>query len=49
MINKGKHIIEVIESLKDILLRHGGHPIKKRYTFRPLHIAKSFLTSVTQL
>ena len=49
MINKGEHTIEVIESLKDILLRHGGHHIKKRYTFRPLHIAKSFLTSVTQL
>jgi pyruvate kinase len=46
MINKGKHTIEVIETLKDILLRGGGHHIKKRYTFRPLNIAKAYLASL---
>ena len=46
MINKGEHTIEVIETLKDILFRGGGHHIKKRYTFRPLHIAKDYLTSL---
>jgi len=45
MINKGTHLIEVIESLKDILKRSGGHRIKKRYLFRPLHIAQRFLAS----
>jgi pyruvate kinase len=43
MINKGDHTIEVIETLKDILVRHGGHHEKKRYTFRPLRIAKDYL------
>lgn len=43
MINKGDHTIEVIEALRDILLRSGGHHAKKRYIFRPLSIAKSFL------
>jgi pyruvate kinase len=45
MINKGEHTLEVIESLRDILIRGGGHHIKKRYTFRPLNIAKSYLSS----
>jgi pyruvate kinase len=48
MINKGKHTIEVMETLKDILLRGGGHHIKKRYTFRPLNIAKSYLSSIAE-
>jgi pyruvate kinase len=43
MINKGEHTVEVIETLKDILFRGGGHHIKKRYTFRPLSIAKEYL------
>jgi pyruvate kinase len=43
MINKGHHIIRVIETLKDILLRSGGHHAKKRYTFRPLTLAMGFL------
>lgn len=43
MINKGEHTVEVIETLKDILFRGGGHHIKKRYTFRPLSIAKDYL------
>jgi pyruvate kinase len=44
MINKGEHTVQVIETLKDILLRGGGHHIKKRYTFRPLSIAKEYLS-----
>ncbi|MBK9254943.1 MAG: pyruvate kinase [Saprospiraceae bacterium] len=43
MINKGNHTIEVIETLKDILKRTGGHHIKKRFTFRPLSIAVNFI------
>ncbi|MBL0334512.1 MAG: pyruvate kinase [Chitinophagaceae bacterium] len=43
MINKGDHTIEVIETLRDILKRTGGHHIKKRFTFRPLSIAENFM------
>lgn len=43
MINKGDHTIEVIETLRDILQRTGGHHLKKRYTFRPLSIAQGFI------
>lgn len=43
MINKGGHTIEVIETLRDILNRMGGHHIKKRFTFRPLSIAQKFI------
>lgn len=43
MINKGQHIIRVIETLKDIFMRTGGHHVKKRYTFRPLAIAARFM------
>jgi pyruvate kinase len=43
MINKGDHTVEVIETLKDVLRRIGGHQIKKRHIFRPLGIAKDFL------
>ena len=47
MINKGSHTVKVIETLKDILHRIGGHHIKKRFTFRQLSIAKDFMmTSV---
>jgi len=45
MINKGDHTIEVIETLRDILQRTGGHHIKKRFTFRPLSIAQSYINS----
>lgn len=45
MINKGTHMIKTIETLRDILLRSGGHHAKKRYTFRPLGIAKQFIDS----
>jgi len=43
MLNKGDHTIEVIETLQDILQRTGGHHIKKRFSFRPLNIARTFL------
>lgn len=45
MINKGDHTIEVIETLQEILKRIGGHHIKKRFTFRPLSIAKTFMSA----
>jgi pyruvate kinase len=44
MINKGAHIIRTLEVLRDIMIRSGGHHIKKRYTFRPLTIASRFMT-----
>jgi pyruvate kinase len=43
MLNKGTHTIEVLETLKDISLRHSEHRSKKRYTFRPLSIAQEFI------
>jgi pyruvate kinase len=45
MINKGDHTVRVIETLKDISFRSGSNHIKKRYTFRPLNIAKDYLAS----
>ncbi len=43
MINKGDHTIKVVETLRDILHRTGGHHVKKRFTFRPLSIAEKFI------
>lgn len=43
MINKGAFTIQVIETLKDILMRSSSHHLKKRYTFRPLSIAFRFM------
>lgn len=43
MLNKGKHLLVVLATLKDILHRIGGHHAKKRYVFRPLRIAERFL------
>jgi pyruvate kinase len=43
MINKGDYTLKVIETLRDILHRIGGHHIKKRFTFRPLSIAENFI------
>lgn len=43
MINKGEHIIQTLETLRDILIRSGGHHVKKRFTFRPLNIASRFM------
>jgi pyruvate kinase len=45
MVNKGDHVIRVLESLRDILFRSSGHHNKKRSTFRPLSIAKGFINS----
>jgi pyruvate kinase len=42
MINKGDYVIEVINTLKDILQRSGTHHAKKRYTFRPMQIAINY-------
>lgn len=41
MINKGAYLLDVLQSLQDILIRTGGHRLKKRYTLRALGIAKS--------
>jgi len=43
LLNKGKYIFRVIETLRDILNRSGTHHAKKRYTLRPMQIAKLFL------
>ena len=43
LINKGENTLQVIETLKDILQRSGGHRTKKRYTFRPLAIATRYM------
>jgi pyruvate kinase len=43
MVNKGAHTVRVIETLKDILLRSGGHHFKKTYSMRPLSIATRFM------
>ena len=42
MLNKGKYLLTVLATLKDILHRSGGHHAKKRYVFRPLKIAERF-------
>jgi pyruvate kinase len=43
MLNKGKHLLNVLSTLRNILHRTGGHHLKKRYIFRPLGIAETFL------
>lgn len=43
MINKGDYTIQVLETLKDIMQRSGGHHVKKRFVFRPLSVAKRFM------
>jgi len=42
MLNKGKYLLAVLATLRDILQRSGGHHAKKRYIFRPLKIAERF-------
>lgn len=42
MLNKGDFVLEVLKSLTDILRRSKGHYAKKRYTFRPMQIARDF-------
>jgi pyruvate kinase len=46
MLNKGKHLLKVLSTLRNILHRSGGHHLKKRYIFRPLGIAEQFLRKV---
>jgi pyruvate kinase len=43
MINKGKHTLDVLKTLRDILQRSSAFRIKNRLVFRPLMIAKDFL------
>ena len=43
MLNKGKYIVNTIETLDDILTRQQSHVHKKRYIMRPLGIAKTFI------
>ncbi len=47
MLNKGPHTIEVLETLKEIIKRTSEHKNKKRYLFRPLSIARDFISSLT--
>lgn len=42
MLNKGKHVVKTVHTLVNILTRVTAHADKKRYTFRPLSIAKNF-------
>lgn len=44
MLNKGSHTLEAMETLKDILKRQSFHRSKKRFVFRPLNIAKEFVS-----
>jgi pyruvate kinase len=43
MINKGRHTVKVISTLKDIFHKISGHHVKKRFTFHKLHIAENFV------
>lgn len=43
MLNKGKHVVKTVHTLVDILTRFSSHTDKKRYTFRPLSIARRFM------
>ncbi len=49
MLNKGRYLLAVLESLRDILHRSGGHHLKKRYIFRPLSIAERFFQQPIRL
>jgi pyruvate kinase len=44
MLNKGPHTVQAIKTLKNILQRSGSHRLKKRYLFRPLNVAREFLS-----
>ena len=44
MLNKGPHTVQAIKTLKNILQRSGSHRLKKRYMFRPLNVARAFLS-----
>lgn len=45
MLNKGKHIVKTIKMLQNILRLQKEHLNKKRYTLRPLKIARNFIES----
>jgi len=49
MLNKGKYLLTVLATLRDILHRSGGHHLKKRYVFRPLNIAERFLQKKSKI
>jgi pyruvate kinase len=42
MLNKGKHLVEAVRTLDDILRRMDAHQQKKRATLRPLHVSRIF-------
>ncbi len=42
MLNKGEHILESLETIRNIAHRMKGHMLKKRYILRPLSIARRF-------
>ncbi len=42
LLNKGNHILKVMNTLREILNRSGSHHIKKRYSMRPMRIAEKF-------
>ncbi|MFN4298500.1 MAG: pyruvate kinase [Thermaurantimonas sp.] len=44
MLNKGKNIVQTMQTLKDILKRESSHREKKRFTMRPLGIVKKFVS-----
>lgn len=45
MVNKGKHTISVLKSLKEIMKWTGGRRTKKRFTLSLLSIAENFIQS----
>lgn len=42
MINKGTYVVEVLQTLTNVLKRMDAHHLKKRFVFRPLGIASMF-------
>jgi pyruvate kinase len=46
MLNKGPHTVQAIKTLRNILQRSGSHRLKKRYLFRPLSVAREFLSGM---
>lgn len=42
MLNRGRHVVKTVHVLADILKRVSQHNDKKRFTFRPLSIARNF-------
>jgi pyruvate kinase len=42
MLNRGRHVVKTVQVLVDIMTRFSQHNDKKRFTFRPLSIARNF-------